>query len=163
MKIPMMPRITIYLFLFILLFSSCKKYDEGPWISFYSKDKRLIGTWEVEKFTVNGYDSSHYFRKYDSPKFAIVESGLFISLSDVLTAPNNPRKGLSGYWNFEDKKKELKWIFNNGDSQDETMIDMGPLGIDRTSFWEIKRLKMDELFLETNYDGGFYRIEFSRK
>ena len=158
-----MPRITIYLFLFILLFTSCKKYDEGPWISFNSKDKRLIGTWELEKFIVNGYDSTHYFRKYDSPIFAIVESGIYISLEDVLTAPNNPRKGLSGYWSFEDKKRALRWVFTNQGNQEETWIDLGPFGIDRTSFWEIKRLKMDELFLETNYDGSFYRIEFSRK
>ena len=151
------------LLLLIVFLTSCKKYDEGPWISLNSKEKRLVGTWEVEKFTVNGYDSTHYFRKYDSPKFAIVESGLFILLEDILTAPINPRKSLSGYWNFEDKKRELKWIFNNQDSQDETGIDIGPLSIDRTSFWEIKRLKMNELFIETNYDGSHYRIEFSRK
>lgn len=150
------------LLLLIVFLISCKKYDEGPWISFNSKDKRLIGTWEVEKFTVNGYDSTHYFRKYDSPIFAIVESGIYISLEDVLTAPNNPRKGLSGYWIFEDKKRELKWIFSNQGTQQETWIDMGPLGVNRTSFWEIKRLKMEDLFLETNYDNVHYRIEFTR-
>ncbi len=151
------------LLLLIVFLTSCKKYDEGPWISFNSKEKRLVGTWEVEKFTVDGYDSTHYFRKYDSPTFAIVESGFFISLRDVMNAPNNPRKGLSGYWSLEDKKRELKCVFNSQENQEDTWIDMGPFGIDRTSFWEIKRLKMEELFLETNYDGSHYRVEFNRK
>ena len=37
-----------------LTFSECKKYEEGPRISFRSKEKRVEGEWDVSTFTING-------------------------------------------------------------------------------------------------------------
>ncbi|MFM7666770.1 MAG: hypothetical protein ACKO7D_01120 [Bacteroidota bacterium] len=55
------------LFLFFttfLLFTSCGKYEEGPVISFVSKENRLCRTWVLEKIEhSNGYTTNEYYFK----------------------------------------------------------------------------------------------------
>jgi hypothetical protein len=55
-----MKKFSIYLFLFvgILGFSSCKKYDEGPAFSLRSKKARVVNIWKIEKFIINGKDET---------------------------------------------------------------------------------------------------------
>ena len=56
-----------FLFLFFttfLLFTSCGKYEEGPDISFVSKENRLCRTWVLEKIDhSNGYSTDQYYLK----------------------------------------------------------------------------------------------------
>ena len=40
-------RLLIFAFLCVILIS-CKKYDEGPFVSFRGKEKRLVGNWLPE-------------------------------------------------------------------------------------------------------------------
>lgn len=42
-----------------LTFSECKKYDEGPGISFRSKQHRVQGEWDITSFTINDIDALH--------------------------------------------------------------------------------------------------------
>ena len=50
----------------VLVISSCMKYEDGPCISFRSKDERLQGLWKLTFFTVNGIDSLQYYNQYYS-------------------------------------------------------------------------------------------------
>src|SRR5690242_3258235 len=43
---------------FVALAFSCRKYEDGPDISFRSKNTRLNGVWDVELFYINGNDST---------------------------------------------------------------------------------------------------------
>lgn len=45
------------------LFDSCK-YEEGPSISFRSRKERVANTWKLEKYMVNGIDSTLGFNNY---------------------------------------------------------------------------------------------------
>jgi hypothetical protein len=146
----------------VLLLGSCKKYDEGPWISFRSKEKRIIGTWEVQAFYVNGYDSTQFFRKYDSPNFYINKSYLNILLSDNYTENPKVSLHLGGDWDLENNNKDMKWSFYDPGVPEEQWLNLGPFKVDYASIWEIKRLKMDEFFLETNFEGVLYRLELKR-
>ncbi|MFM8243027.1 MAG: hypothetical protein ACKN86_09505, partial [Crocinitomicaceae bacterium] len=48
--------------LILLLLSSCIKYDDGPTISFLSKEKRLTRKWTLEQINhSNGYSSEDFF------------------------------------------------------------------------------------------------------
>jgi hypothetical protein len=58
-----MKKIIIYSIL-ITLFISCKRYEEGPLISFRSANHRIAGNWRVESFTANGIDSMAYLQRY---------------------------------------------------------------------------------------------------
>lgn len=40
----------------IAAFASCSKFEDGPAISFRSKENRLIGKWKLTKWTENGQD-----------------------------------------------------------------------------------------------------------
>jgi hypothetical protein len=56
---------TILIFSLLLASSlSCKKYEEGPWISFRSAYNRILGNWKVISYTVNGVDSMQYIYKH---------------------------------------------------------------------------------------------------
>lgn len=47
-------RLTLAALILTLGFFSCKKYEEGPAVSFRSKTKRLEGSWQLVKWTVDG-------------------------------------------------------------------------------------------------------------
>jgi len=52
-----MKKTVLILVVMAALMSSCKKYEEGPCISFRSAKNRVIGYHTLTKFTVNGIDS----------------------------------------------------------------------------------------------------------
>ena len=52
----------LLLFITIVLLYGCKKYPDGPAISLLSKESRITGEWDVEYFSVNGYDSTEYLK-----------------------------------------------------------------------------------------------------
>jgi hypothetical protein len=43
--------------------SACKKYPEGPLISFRSAKNRVVGTWNVDKFYINSVDSTDEYNQ----------------------------------------------------------------------------------------------------
>lgn len=89
----------IFLITFGLIFlTACKKYDDGPFISFRSKISRLENTWRVESYTVNGVDSTavltgiNYTETYE-------KSGAFSYSSTVGKS--------SGSWDFLLEKNDI--------------------------------------------------------
>ena len=50
--------ITIISIIAVLLFTECKKYQDGPLISFRSKKSRVEGTWNYDKVLVNNEDKT---------------------------------------------------------------------------------------------------------
>ncbi len=45
----------LILFIFLFAFVSCKKYEEGPFISLRSKINRIEGKWKFQKFIDHEY------------------------------------------------------------------------------------------------------------
>ena len=48
-----MKKTTYFLLVFIIGLTTCKKYEDGPWLSLTSKEKRVVGEWTTNK---NGID-----------------------------------------------------------------------------------------------------------
>jgi hypothetical protein len=76
--------------------SSCKKYEEGPAISFRSKTSRVAGDWTLDKATQDGVDITSTiqidyitFEKEGAYKF--VGGGMEVT----------------GTWSFDDKKENI--------------------------------------------------------
>ena len=44
----------LFLTLMVVGFSSCKKYEEGPSLSFRSIKQRITNTWKIESYSING-------------------------------------------------------------------------------------------------------------
>ena len=55
-------RVFIAIVLAVIFIVSCKKYPDGPLISFRSKEYRITWQWSVVYFSINGYDSTSYLQ-----------------------------------------------------------------------------------------------------
>ncbi len=149
------------LVLVILLNISCKKYDEGPWISLRSKESRMSGEWRnISKFMVNGYDSTAYFTNYKTAyfNFNVDWSGQLGVHCDEI--PTKPTISLKGKWNWENNKGDISIEFY--DSYGDLIPPFSPFAIDNSCIWEIKKLKKKEFYLETTDNGVHYRLELTR-
>mgnify|MGYP001951702059 CR=1 FL=1 len=79
----------------IMLTSSCKKYEDGPGVSFKSKKARLTGIWQVIDINGNSNITIQAFEFNANKNY----SHSFRTLSGT--------DERSGSWDWEDKKKSL--------------------------------------------------------
>ena len=132
--------------------SSCKKYPDGPLLSLHSKEHRIVGTWIVDYYSINGYDSTSYLqgqpyygkyifykRKPDGDDYA-----------EFVLLDNNNIYVSDGHWFFTNNKKNI-----DIDQSPLTQFYMNPY-IARAISWEIRRLTVSDLWLKTTYNGKEY-------
>lgn len=152
----------------ILLFTTCKKYEEGPCISLYSKVHRVVGTWTVESFFINGVDSTNYLQQqplFGTYSFSKESSG---SSSTSFVYNSNGNKGsdtsryytAEGKWSFKANKNNL-FIEVNFNSPANKHFNIGPFG-STTCEWEIKRLKEKEMWLYALYNGREFYLKLQQ-
>ncbi|MBN4071232.1 hypothetical protein JYT72_01855 [Crocinitomix catalasitica] len=133
--------------LLTLIVVSCKKYDEGPAISFLSKKSRVANTWVFESYTIDGVDSTAF---YAAPGTELTldkdynASGMIVQSDGT----NFDTTVFSGTWEFVEKNKGFGMILTDA----ETMI------ID-TNYWWIRKLKSKEFWLEED-DNGQTGVEY---
>ena len=148
-----------FVFAIILaMFSSCSKYEDGPWISFRSAEKRLTShVWYVESFKKNDIDLTAEWKNNFNWGFE------FNTYYDNLNYGNAPRNifiisnglNLGGAWQFktvnydagtyDDTKINIRlWLNSTQDT-----IGLYPLQTNnRYIEYNILRLKMKEMNLE---------------
>lgn len=148
----------LFFFLVIILYSGCKKYPDGPAISLLSKEGRLTGEWDVEYFSINGYDSTSYLKslpfygKYFLSNEKEGKNNLFVYKNSVL--PTTPNYNGGGFWMFLNHKESVYIHFNS-----YTPPSLGAFRAEDV-VWEIRKLKSKELWLKTTYNGKEYFIKF---
>jgi hypothetical protein len=150
------------IFLFVafafIITSSCKKYPDGPLISFQTKVKRIVGIWDVEYFEINGYDSTSYLKNkpfygmYRLDKDGETGQGHYLQY-----LPEEEKYFDNGTWDLRNKKNDLAiYLATN-------LFPESTLGPYRAQFavWEIRKLTETQLWLKTTYtDGREYLIKF---
>jgi hypothetical protein len=140
--------------------SSCKKYPDGPLINFHSKELRVLGTWDVEYYSINGYDSTSYLKAqpyygkytFHAPKGD--NPGGFDLLS------NNNIYATIGNWEFGNNKENLnieQVIACTSLPQFET----NPY-IAHYITWEIRRLTDSDIWLKTTFYGKEYFMKLKQ-
>ncbi len=113
----------------VLTFStSCKKYEEGPYISFRSKPERVSNSWKAASVTDNGKDVTS---DYSGLRVTFTKSGGL-----TWTTGGSIPFARSGTWQFVNDKDDL-----------QTIIDNGLFGKEIRTF-RILKLKEDELWLK---------------
>ena len=143
----------------IIAFSGCKKYPDGPAISLLSKESRITGEWDVEYFSIDGYDSTSYLKsqtfygKYflSSEMEASHKLFIFKSISD------DPNDNGHGLWMFLNHKESLYINFENYHGASTGAYRA------KSVVWEIRRLKNKELWLKTLYNGKENFIKFKHQ
>lgn len=145
--------ILILIYLFFLVLSSCKKYDEGPGLSLRSRNARISNTWLIEKFKRNEIDSTSTYWSEGS-EITFYENGN-ADLTQLFHVKNNNIDTTieifhTGSWELVQNNNYLYFILTN-DFDNTT----------DTSAFEIKKLKEKELqFKEPDYEGNKYSDEY---
>ena len=115
---------------------SCKKYEEGPLISFRSKKSRIANKWKVANVFKNGVDSTSYYAaegswadmdKDGNADVTVIQSNG--TLSDTTNS--------EGRWELHEKNTVFALI----------LTDLLTNVVD-TNTWFITRLKEKEFWLE---------------
>ncbi len=153
-----MKKIILYLIVIAAIASSCKKYEEGPLISFRSAKNRVYGDYKLEKYTVNGADSleliydslvnSFYFHHSESENF---------DLCDIFGVRRDGKMVVMKFeWELIEKNSYLQIKVDGA-------IGTGPFGNRKTSEWKILRLTHIELKMKTDYNGKEYLVDLVQK
>ncbi len=75
---------------------SCKKYPDGPMISFHSRAERVANTWKVDNYKLNGTDYTSLMTAYSE---TYSKSGAYSYAFNSVTG--------SGSWEFKNKDTEI--------------------------------------------------------
>jgi hypothetical protein len=150
-----MKKIIFILVIFACIYDSCKKYEEGPLISFLSSENRFYGNHTLVKYTVNSIDSlslfndslplvfHFYFNDYDNN-----------NQCDILGLRKDGKySGLCFGWDLINKNKIFE-IFTSSGS-----MGTGPFGHLKKSEWNILKLCKRDIRMKTEYNGKEYFIE----
>lgn len=105
-----MKKLLAFIFLgSVLFFSECKKYPEGPSISFKSKKERIANTWKIGALLINGVDSAAYYTNIlKDYTIAMSKSGSYTITYYVSVPPfGNIPNTESGSWDLSSDKKTI--------------------------------------------------------
>lgn len=112
----------IILFICLSLSSCKKKYSDGPFFSFYSREARVANTWKMQLVTLNNeditknYTDINYTETYD-------KDGEYSYNSTTITG--------KGKWDFETDYTIIKRSAVSGQSAQDLII----LRLKQKSFW----------------------------
>jgi hypothetical protein len=120
-------------FIISIAFSSCKKYDYGPFISFKSKENRIVNKWKLVKVIKEDQDETYFYLK------GIKEFSIEFKSDGYLS--KNITDSLGKSYLSEDK-----WIFN-----DDKMGIYAILDDYHKLYYNIQKLTTKELWLYREY------------
>ncbi len=140
-----MKKISIIMFavvsMALVTFSSCGKYEEGPGISLRSKKSRVVNTWVIEKYLVNGEDlTSQILQFLGNYSIEYKKDETFEALVD------GDRE--TGKWSFDSKKENLEVMYDGTTSKELS---------------KILRLTNNEMWLVEDDGTDKYEIHFKSK
>jgi len=114
----------------VAVFAGCQKYEDGPLISFVSKEKRISNTWIVEKAYADNVDVTN---DYDQYELYLASDGTAELNANYTVFGATYVDKTNGTWNFTNDKENILINYSD-DSQDAE--------------YKILRLKEKELWLQ---------------
>lgn len=117
-------RLSVIAILFVALviptIQSCKKYPDGPMVSFRSRTERVANTWKIDNYKVNGTDYTSLVAGYTE---TYTKEGVYSYDFGVLDG--------TGKWEFQNKDMEIKLTGINNQSSQILFI----LKLEEKQFW----------------------------
>lgn len=133
--------------------TTCKKYEEGPWISFVSAEKRVSNTWEITEFLINGHDSMEIIGADRRSVQINLDKDDYQNIN--LHATNS-----YGHWELIDNKK----IFSiNIEFHSVEIYSLSIFYGGSYTEWEILRLSKKDFWIKTLYNNMEYLIKMKKK
>ena len=142
------------------MLTTCNKYEDGPFISLRSAKKRVIGEYELEKYFVDGADSSSVIQSLINDYGYTYHFGdYFDRNTSIATYCNNNDscKRFFGSWYFIDSAKKMR-IYGNPGASGWTF----PFQTYEKKEWQILRLKRKEMWIAADIDGKNYELRFNK-
>ncbi len=158
-----MKKLTYILSLIIIIsiFSGCKKYKEGPLVSFRSPINRIEGKWKVEKYLISGIDSIALIncRQINLTTIASTEYDYIwdYTVSDCIES----------YL----ENQTSQWSFDHATELDYKRVYLHPFFIDSINYgpfnnicsnFIILKLTNNKMVLESENPNSNYRIELEK-
>lgn len=103
----------------ILSFTSCKKYEEGPTLSFRSKKERVANTWIISKAIEDGEDVTDDFEAYT---VSFTEDGATTLVAQYTIFGGTYTFNTKGTWVFENDNEFLYINYDNDDADNTYKI-----------------------------------------
>jgi len=123
----------------LMILSGC--YDEGPYFTLRSKEKRLCGKWETSKVSIA---EKEHKENHGARIVLFMDDGQYYDVKD------HPVKGLvvnSGNWTFSDNSEQLILTLKDEFTGRKFCI-----------YWNIKKLAYNEIHLV--HTEGFHDTEW---
>ncbi|MFN6943602.1 MAG: hypothetical protein ACK4ND_01540 [Cytophagaceae bacterium] len=119
----------ISVFFILIILASCKKYDEGPALSFKSKKERVCNTWRIEQAFEGDVDKS---TDYQDWRLTLTKEDYyhFYTIGTSSISLN-----FTGRWEFDNNKKNIIARATDGSGEVEYVT------------YEILRLMRNEMWL----------------
>jgi hypothetical protein len=140
----------------------CKKYEEGPMISFRSVKDRLFGYYILTTYTVNNEDELDQYYDSLSKNFDIFYDD--VNYRNVCNMAGSRNDGgtstLVWTWGLINNNKILKVTSSGGNYSGWSS---GPFRNDVDPEWEILRLTNKEVKMKTNYNEKEYLIQLQKQ
>jgi hypothetical protein len=146
-------------FAFIIM-GSCKKYPDGPLVSLYSKEHRVVGTWDVEYFSINGIDSTEYLKSNTLNGYYIFSKEKE-GFAELTYSNYNHFYGIGAHWNFANHKKNIE-IKTEYVVPDTIHFNLGLFDQTTPVSWRIMRLTEEQMWLKGIYTDGreyFFKLK----
>lgn len=172
----------LFLFVYIISFTACKKYPEDGKLSWHKPEKRLEGSWTLKEFYIDEKDSLYHIYKYyeqgmyDTANWILNDAKLNFSFPEkgstyyprrcsftlknysLLNMQGQPMLlGNEGNWSFYNKKRKLS--FETTMKCYSSYIPV--FGHQVSSSWEIRKLTEHDLIIEViSNDNKKIRLKF---
>jgi hypothetical protein len=149
-----MKRFILFLIVLAGIVEGCK-YEDGPLISLRSAKNRLYGIHTLTKYTVDGLDSLSLYKDSLAIKFSLFYNDVYnLNACDIDGIRNDGKDGSVGFrWTLKNSNKEFCITYSGG------VKGTGPIGKNKTSEWQILKLKSNDIKMKTTYNGKEYVIE----
>ncbi|GEM_PF-1083725 len=130
--------------LFFLIPTGCKKYEDGPWFSIYTRKERVTANWRFDLVKVDGVDKTEEYADQSIEIMGDGDLGWIQGYED-----DNPRDwyGIGGTWEFAESDTKLKMHFTEHVDEEFTWV------------WTIQRLAYGDLRMK-RYDDENRKIEW---
>jgi hypothetical protein len=131
----------------VLLLTDCKKYPEGPGVSFRGKKERIANTWKLSKYYENSVDlTSNFNTAYTKFSFVTTKNGNYTITREIYSVLSTTE---TGTWTLTSSKTTLNLF--------PAAISAGT--VPNTSSWQILKLYEKEMWLR-NIDSNGKIIEY---
>lgn len=134
--------VALSLLLLLPMFSGCRKYPEGPSISFRSKAERVANNWRANFVFRNNIDETV---RYDNYEFRFDRNGEF---TWTVTFEGLDPFSLSGTWELATVDEEIKLTYNDPAAAEERYL-----------YLQILKLYEDDLWVSFISEGDQYDLK----